>query len=180
MDEGRLTDSYGQTVDFRNTIIIMTSNVGSRQVKELGRGIGFARYDAIDADNSRSIIQKALNKSFAPEFLNRIDEIITFDPLNKDAIDKIVELELKKVSNRLNTMGYQLSVSDDAKQFIASKGFDVQFGARPLKRAVQSYVEDGIAELLVAGGMLAEATIVVDVDKEENGKLSFHIAQKEE
>ncbi len=118
MDEGRLTDSYGQTVDFRNTIIIMTSNVGSRQVKELGRGIGFARFDAIDADNSRSIIQKALNKSFAPEFLNRIDEIITFDPLNKDAIDKIVELELKKVSNRLNTKVYQLSVSDYAKQII--------------------------------------------------------------
>ena len=178
MDEGRLTDSYGRTVDFRNTIIIMTSNVGTRQVKELGRGIGFtSQSSAGEAENSRSIIQKALNKSFAPEFINRIDEIITFDPLTMDAISQIVDLELQSVVKRLEAIGYKLLVSDKAKNFVASKGYDMQYGARPLKRSVQTYVEDGIAELLVNGNLSENATIQVDVDEVNEGKLTFSVVE---
>ncbi len=179
MDEGRLTDSYGRTVDFRNTIIIMTSNVGTRQVRELGRGIGFTNQNfAGEAENSRNIIQKALNKSFAPEFINRIDEIITFDPLTMESISQIVDLELKGVAKRLKAIGYNMSISNEAKRFVATKGYDMQYGARPLKRSVQTYVEDAIAELLVNGDDIPEnATILVDVNKEDDEKLTFTLSK---
>ena len=180
MDEGRLTDSYGRTVDFRNTIIIMTSNVGTRQVRELGHGIGFANQNtAREAEHSRNVIMKALNKSFAPEFINRIDEIITFDPLTMEAISQIVDLELKSVAKRLQTMGNYLVVSDAAKNFIASKGYDMQYGARLLKRSVQTYIEDSIAELLVQGNIPEKATIMADVDPVNEEKLKFIVTENE-
>lgn len=180
MDEGRLTDSYGRTVDFRNTIIIMTSNVGTRQVRELGHGIGFASQgSAREAEYSKNVIMKALNKSFAPEFINRIDEIITFDPLTMEAISQIVDLELKSVAKRLQAMGNYLVVSDAARSFIASKGYDMQYGARPLKRSVQTYIEDGIAELLVRGNIPENATIMADVDPANEEKLKFIVTENE-
>ena len=147
MDEGRLTDSYGRTIDFKNTVIIMTSNIGTRQLKEFGRGIGFSALLNVDDDkeHSRSIIQKALNKSFAPEFLNRIDEIITFDQLDRPAIRRIVDLELAQLMKRVENLGYKLEVTDEVKDFISDHGFDIQFGARPLRRANQTYLEDGIS-----------------------------------
>ncbi len=151
LDEGRLTDNYGRTIDFKNTVIIMTSNIGTRQLKEFGRGVGFAAQNRTDDNEySRSVIQKALNKTFAPEFLNRLDEIITFDQLSLDAITKIVDIELKGLYERVEAIGYKLVVENDAKKFLASKGYDVQFGARPLKRAIQNYLEDGLSELIVA------------------------------
>lgn len=152
MDEGRLTDSYGRTVDFKNTVLIMTSNIGTRQLKEFGKGIGFAaqtRNDQDDKEYSRSVITKALNKSFAPEFINRLDEIIMFDQLDLNALQKIIDIELKGLYSRMENLGYRLEITDDAKRFVASKGYDVQFGARPLKRSIQNNLEDGIAELLL-------------------------------
>ncbi|MBM6719931.1 ATP-dependent Clp protease ATP-binding subunit [Bacteroides gallinaceum] len=152
MDEGRLTDSYGRTVDFKNTVLIMTSNIGTRQLKEFGKGIGFAaqtRNDQDDKEYSRSVITKALNKSFAPEFINRLDEIIMFDQLDLNALQKIIDIELKGLYSRMENLGYKLAITDDAKRFVASKGYDVQFGARPLKRSIQNNLEDGIAELLL-------------------------------
>lgn len=152
MDEGRLTDSYGRTVDFKNTVLIMTSNIGTRQLKEFGKGIGFAaqtRNDQNDKEYSRSVITKALNKSFAPEFINRLDEIIMFDQLDLNALQKIIDIELKGLYSRMENLGYKLEITDDAKRFVASKGYDVQFGARPLKRSIQNNLEDGIAELLL-------------------------------
>lgn len=152
MDEGRLTDSYGRTVDFKNTVLIMTSNIGTRQLKEFGKGIGFAaqtRNDQDDKEYSRSVITKALNKSFAPEFINRLDEIIMFDQLDLNALQKIIDIELKGLYSRMENFGYKLEITDDAKRFVASKGYDVQFGARPLKRSIQNNLEDGIAELLL-------------------------------
>lgn len=150
MDEGRLTDSYGRTVDFKNTVIIMTSNIGTRQLKEFGKGIGFtAQMHETDKEHSRSVITKALNKSFAPEFINRLDEIITFDQLNVDALTQIIEIELKGLYKRMENIGYQLIIDDEAKHFVASKGYDVQFGARPLKRSIQNNLEDGLAEFIV-------------------------------
>lgn len=173
MDEGRLTDSYGRTVDFKNTVVIMTSNIGTRQLKEFGRGVGFAAQNRMDdKEHSRSVIQKALNKSFAPEFLNRIDEIITFDQLSLEAIVKIVELELNELYNRLEAIGYHISMTEEAKRFIAEKGYDVQFGARPLKRAIQNYVEDGLAEQIVSANIQPGDTIRIVLNKEEE-KLSF-------
>ncbi|MBP5479415.1 MAG: ATP-dependent Clp protease ATP-binding subunit, partial [Bacteroidaceae bacterium] len=168
MDDGRLTDTLGRTVDFRNTIIIMTSNVGTRQLKEFGRGVGFsAMAGKNDQEVSRSVIQKALNKQFSPEFLNRIDEIITFDQLELDAIVKIIDLELKGIYERVEALGYHLEITDEAKKFIAEKGYDKQFGARPLRRALQQYLEDGISETIVEGDIEQGATIeaILDGDK---------------
>lgn len=163
MDEGRLTDSYGKTVDFKNTVLIMTSNIGTRQLKDFGRGVGFATQNRIDdKEFSRSVIQKALNKSFAPEFINRVDEIITFDQLSLEAITKIVDIELVGLYNRVETLGYKLLITDAAKTFIASKGYDVQYGARPLKRAIQNYVEDGLSELIINSELKEEDTISID------------------
>jgi ATP-dependent Clp protease ATP-binding subunit ClpC len=177
MDEGRLTDSYGRTVDFRNTVIIMTSNIGSRELKDFGAGVGFAREErATGKQHSREVIQKALNKRFAPEFLNRVDEIINFDQLGKEAITSIIDLELTGITKRINELGYTLKISDSAKSFLADKGYDIQFGARPLKRALQNYIEDEISELML-DGMLKEGDIIT-ADHEENGeKLTFTVSQ---
>lgn len=150
MDEGRLTDSQGRTVDFRNTVIIMTSNVGTRQLKEFGRGVGFSAMSGKDdKEVSRSVIQKALNKQFSPEFLNRIDEIITFDQLELNAILKIINVELQGLYKRVEALGMKLVISEEAQKFIAEKGYDKQFGARPLRRAIQQYLEDRISEMIV-------------------------------
>lgn len=150
MDEGRLTDSQGRTVDFRNTVIIMTSNVGTRQLKEFGRGVGFSAMSGKDdKEVSRSVIQKALNKQFSPEFLNRIDEIITFDQLELDAILKIINVELQGLYKRVEALGMKLVISEEAQKFIAEKGYDKQFGARPLRRAIQQNLEDRISEMIV-------------------------------
>lgn len=149
MDEGRLTDSLGRRIDFKNTIIIMTSNIGSRQLKDFGGGIGFNARPADDKEYSHGVLQKALNKAFSPEFLNRIDDIIMFDPLSKEAIFKIIDIELAGFYKRVKELGYTLTLTDEAKNFIAEKGYDAQFGARPLKRAIQKYLEDNLAELII-------------------------------
>ena len=158
LDEGRLTDGNGRLVDFRNTVIIMTSNAGTRQLKEFGHGVGFnaggntgISLNDKDKEYARSIIQKSLSKQFAPEFLNRLDEIITFDQLDLKAIKKIIDIELKGLYKRIESLGYQLTITDNAKEFVATKGYDVQFGARPLKRAIQNYIEDGVCEKLLSG-----------------------------
>lgn len=170
MDEGRLTDGNGRLIDFRNTIIIMTSNAGTRQLKEFGRGVGFNAggigsngmpIDEKDKEYARSVIQKHLSKQFAPEFLNRLDEIITFDQLDLPAITSIVDLELKSLVKRIENLGYHFQMTDKAKEFVACKGYDVQFGARPLKRAIQNYVEDGLCELLMEGNLKPGATISI-------------------
>lgn len=173
MDEGRLTDSYGRTVDFKNTVIIMTSNIGTRQLKEFGKGIGFtAQMRTDDKEHSRSVITKALNKSFAPEFINRLDEIITFDQLDVEALTRITELELKGLYQRIENVGYKLVIDDDAKRYVASKGYDVQFGARPLKRSIQNNLEDGLAELIINEAPVAGDTLHVVLDK-DNDKLQM-------
>ena len=170
MDEGRLTDGNGRLIDFRNTIIIMTSNAGTRQLKEFGRGVGFNAggigsngmpIDEKDKEYARSVIQKHLSKQFAPEFLNRLDEIITFDQLDLPAITSIVDLELKSLVKRVENLGYHFQMTDKAKEFVASKGYDVQFGARPLKRAIQNYVEDGLCELLMEGNLKPGSVISI-------------------
>lgn len=170
MDEGRLTDGNGRLIDFRNTIIIMTSNAGTRQLKEFGRGVGFNAggigsngmpIDEKGKEYARSVIQKHLSKQFAPEFLNRLDEIITFDQLDLPAITSIVDLELKSLVKRIENLGYHFQMTDKAKEFVASKGYDVQFGARPLKRAIQNYVEDGLCELLMEGNLKPGSVISI-------------------
>ena len=168
LDEGRLTDNSGRTVDFKNTIIILTSNIGTRQLKDFGRGVGFVAQNrgVEDKAYSHSVIQKALNKTFSPEFLNRLDEIITFDQLSLEAITHIVELELSALLVRIESVGYTLEISEDAKTFLAIKGYDVQYGARPLRRAIQNYLEDGISELIVSGNVKPGDTILVSVEKD--------------
>lgn len=148
MDEGRLTDSVGRRVDFKNTIIIMTSNIGTRQLKDFGSGIGF-NTRAVDKEYTHSVLTKALNKTFAPEFLNRIDDIIMFDALDRESISGIIDVEISGFVSRINALGYNISITDNAKNFIAEKGYDPQYGARPLKRAIQQYLEDPIAETLL-------------------------------
>ena len=179
LDEGRLTDGNGRLVDFRNTVIIMTSNAGTRQLKDFGRGVGFnagsassLAMDEKDKEHARQIVQKALSKQFSPEFLNRLDEIITFDQLDLEAIKQIIDIELKGLYKRINDLGFQIELSDEAKQFVAEKGYDVQFGARPLKRAIQNYIEDGISELIVNGDLSAGATIRINKES-GNDELTF-------
>jgi ATP-dependent Clp protease ATP-binding subunit ClpC len=178
LDEGRITDSLGRRIDFKNTILIMTSNVGTRQLKEFGRGIGF-NTSAASEDNkeySRSVILKALNRAFAPEFLNRLDDIIMFDQLNKDAIHKIIDIELKGFYKRVTSLGYQLNISDKTKEFIASKGYDIQFGARPLKRAIQKYLEDELAEMIIKSNVQEGDVITVDYDQ-ENQRIKTEVSK---
>ena len=164
MDDGRLTDTQGRTIDFRNTVIIMTSNVGTRQLKEFGRGVGFAAMvDKDDKEVSRSVIQKALNKQFSPEFLNRIDEIITFDQLELDAILQIIGIELRGLYKRIEDLGMHLNITEAAQKFIAEKGYDKQFGARPLRRAIQQHLEDRISEMIVEEEVTAGDTIFADL-----------------
>lgn len=169
LDEGRLTDSLGRRIDFKNTILIMTSNVGTRQLKDFGRGVGFNTNasPSDDKEFSRGVIQKALNRAFAPEFLNRVDDIIMFDQLDKDAIYKIIDLELKGFYARVENLGYKLNITDKAKEFIASKGYDIQFGARPLKRAIQKYLEDELAEMIIKADVKEGDSITVDFNSEE-------------
>ena len=175
MDEGRLTDSYGRTVDFKNTIIIMTSNIGTRQLKEFGKGIGFAAQTRTDdKEYSRSVITKALNKSFAPEFINRLDEIITFDQLDINALTRIIDIELKGLYERIGNLGYKLVIDDDAKRFVAEKGYDVQFGARPLKRSIQNNLEDGMAEVILNEELHEGDTIHVRLN-ETNDELKMDV-----
>ena len=169
LDDGQLTDSLGRKVDFKNTIIIMTSNIGSRQLKDFGQGVGFgtqAKKDSKDTD-SRAIIENALKRQFAPEFLNRIDEVIVFDSLNKESINKIIDIELKKVFERIKEMGYELELTEKARNFIVEKGWDEQYGARPLKRAIQKYVEDVLAEEIIKTNPAKGAKIVIDYDADK-------------
>lgn len=181
LDEGRLTDSLGRRIDFKNTILIMTSNIGTRQLKDFGRGVGFNTQISgePDKDFSRGVIQKALNKAFAPEFLNRIDDIIMFDQLDKEAIHKIIDIELKGLYKRVSNLGYELQITDAAKDFIASKGYDIQFGARPLKRAIQKYLEDELAEMIIRAAVGEGDTITVDFDNDEQ-MITSSIKKREE
>ena len=179
LDEGRLTDGNGRLIDFRNTVIIMTSNAGTRQLKEFGQGVGFRAvnlnglsHSESDKERARSIIQKSLSKQFAPEFLNRLDEIITFDQLDLNAILKIIDIELKGLFKRVKALGYDMEISDEAKTFVATKGYDVQFGARPLKRAIQNYIEDGLSELILSNEIKPGDVICVSKEKESD-KLNF-------
>ena len=165
MDEGRLTDSLGRRIDFKNTILIMTSNIGSRQLKEFGGGIGFAAPAADSKEVSAGVLRKALNKAFAPEFLNRIDDIIMFSPLDKEAIFKIIEIELSGFRKRVADLGYTLTITDEARDFVAEKGYDSNFGARPLKRAIQKYLEDVLAELIIDSTVAPGDEIVVSYTK---------------
>ena len=183
-DDGRLTDGNGRTVDFRNTVIIMTSNAGTRQLKDFARGVGFTAAgnggglatDDKDKEYARSIIQKALSKQFSPEFLNRLDEIITFDQLDINAIRQIINVELKGLLSRIEGLGYKVVITNEAKDMVAKKGYDVQFGARPLKRAIQNYIEDGLSELIINGDLKEGDKIVISKqpDKEE---LAFNVEE---
>ena len=175
LDEGRLTDGNGRMVDFRNTVIIMTSNAGTRQLKDFGRGVGFSASDTTglmlneqDKEHARGIVQKALSKQFSPEFLNRLDEIITFDQLDLDAIKKIIDIELKSLYKRIEQIGYKVNLAEDAKEFVATKGYDVQFGARPLKRAIQNYIEDGISDIIVNGNLPLGSVIHITLHENKN------------
>ena len=181
LDDGYLTDSLGRKIDFKNTIIIMTSNVGARQLKDFGQGVGFgtAAKVAQADDNSKSIIENALKKTFAPEFLNRIDDVIVFNALEKEDINLIIEIELKKLYERIKELGYQLTLSDTAKAFIADKGFDRQFGARPLKRAIQKYVEDALAEEIITSKIASGDEIFMDLD-ETSQELTVNVHKAEE
>ena len=161
MDEGRLTDSFGRTVDFKNTIIIMTSNIGTRQLKDYGNGIGF-NTGTDRQEQSRSIIQKALNKTFAPEFINRIDDIVMFNSLERDDIYKIIDIELEGFFRRASESGYAIEITDSAKAFLVDRGYDAQYGARPLKRAIQEYIEDDLAELILANTITCGDTLRID------------------
>lgn len=170
LDEGRLTDNYGRTVDFKNTIMILTSNIGTRQLKDFGKGIGFSSKNRTDdKDYSHSIIQKALNKTFAPEFLNRLDEIIIFDQLSLDAVIKIINIELSEVLKRIESIGYKIYIDDEAKTFLATKGYDVQFGARPLKRTIQKYLEDKLSELIISSEIVPGDTLQVSLNHNNDG-----------
>ena len=180
LDERRLTDGNGRFVDFRNTVIIMTSNAGTRQLKDFGRGVGFnsgtssaLMLNEQDKEHARQIVQKALSKQFSPEFLNRLDEIITFDQLDLEAIKQIIDIELKGLYKRIETLGYTIDLSEGARQFVAEKGYDVQFGARPLKRAIQNYIEDGISELIVNGDLKPGTTIHITKEDQQD-ELTFN------
>jgi ATP-dependent Clp protease ATP-binding subunit ClpC len=174
LDDGQLTDGLGRRVDFKNTLIIMTSNIGARQLKDFGQGVGFAtkaRTESVE-DSSKSVIQNALRKTFSPEFLNRIDDVVVFNSLGKEEIFKIIDLSLRGVMKRLGTMGFQLNLSAEAKEFLSEKGYDPQFGARPLNRAIQKYIEDPLAEFIL-GEQPAEGTHFEAVLNEEKDGLKI-------
>lgn len=167
MDEGRLTDSLGRKIDFRNTIVIMTSNIGTRQLKDFGQGVGFSTRKTADEENDHAkfVIEKALKRAFAPEFLNRVDDVVIFKPLEKEHIEQIIGIELKGLYERVETLKYKLNITEEAKSFIADKGFDPQFGARPLKRAIQKYLEDEMAEAIIGNVINDDDTITIDLDE---------------
>jgi len=179
MDEGRLTDSLGRKIDFRNTIVIMTSNIGTRQLKEFGQGVGFSTRKTADEENDHAkfVIQKALKRAFAPEFLNRVDDVVIFNPLERSHIEQIIDIELKGLYERVETLKYKLVITEAAKHFIADKGFDPQFGARPLKRAIQKYLEDEMAETIIGSVMNEGDTITIDLD-ETKEKIVVNILPK--
>lgn len=184
LDEGRMTDGNGRMVDFRNTIIIMTSNTGTRQLVDFGNGIGFnasliSTSSEKAKEHARSVIQKSLSHQFAPEFLNRLDEIITFDQLDNTAIRKIVDIELSRLFKRINDMGYAVEISEEAKEMLAQKGYSPQYGARPLKRAIQTYIEDVLCELLLDDEKKLSSTITIDVDKGDKLKVTFKDSSSE-
>ncbi len=169
LDDGQLTDSLGRKVDFKNTIVIMTSNIGSRQLKDFGRGIGFGVGDrSKDSNYARGVVEKALKNTFAPEFLNRIDDVIVFNSLSKENIHKIIDIELAGLMKRVKDLGYSVRISDAAKEFLTEKGYDPQFGARPLKRAIQKYLEDALAEVIIKGTVPEGGILEVDCDKEHD------------
>ena len=164
LDEGFLTDGLGRKVDFKNTVIILTSNAGTRQLKDFGRGVGFDMSDDSHDDSyAESVLRKALNKTFAPEFLNRIDEIITFRSLDRESIGKIVTLEFKKLEERVNSLGWKISLSEEAREFLVDKGYDKQYGARPLQRAMQTYLEDMLVEEMLQKNVRPGEEIMVKV-----------------
>jgi len=169
LDEGQLTDSLGRKVDFRNTIIIMTSNIGTRQLKDFGSGVGFGYSAKVASSNeyAKGVIQNALKKTFAPEFLNRIDDVVLFNNLNKDDIHKIIDIELIGLYDRIEALGFNIKLSAEAKDFIVEKGYDVQFGARPLKRAIQKYLEDPMAEVIIKSDIKEGNIIRIDYDKDK-------------
>ncbi len=179
LDEGRLTDSLGRNVDFKNTIVIMTSNIGSRQLKDFGRGVGFSSAKTPEQENEHAkyIVQKALKKAFAPEFLNRIDDVIMFNQLEKKHIHQIIDIEIQGLYERVESLNYKLKISPAAKDFIAEKGYDPQFGARPLKRAIQKYLEDEMAEIIIKASITEGDTISVGFDK-KNERLQMRILSK--
>jgi len=174
LDDGQLTDGLGRKVDFKNSTIIMTSNIGVRQLKDFGEGVGFAtaaRTQSTD-ENNKAVIEKALKRTFSPEFLNRIDDVIIFNSLNREHIFQIIDILMKGVTKRLNTLGFTLELTEDAKNFIAEKGYDQQFGARPLHRAIQKYLEDPLAEEILNMNIKQGDVLVADLDK-EHSKLKF-------
>jgi len=179
LDEGRLTDSLGRRIDFRNTIIIMTSNIGTRQLSEYGRGVGFETSAKRESFNShaKGVIENALKKTFAPEFINRIDDVVLFNSLLREDIHKIIDLELKGLYQRVKIMGYELKISAQAKDFISERGFDVQFGARPLKRALQKYLEDPMAEIIIKNPPLPNDVIIAGFNKKAE-HITFKIQNK--
>ncbi|MGA0383761.1 MAG: AAA family ATPase, partial [Flavobacteriaceae bacterium] len=170
LDDGFLTDSLGRKVDFRNTIIIMTSNIGARQIKDFGQGVGFgtAAKKAQEQDYTKGVIEKALKKAFAPEFLNRIDDVVVFNALEREDINEIIQIELRKVVSRIENLGYHIKLSEAAKEFLAEKGFDKQYGARPLKRAIQKYIEDTLAEEIVNSRLNEGDTIELDLSEDKS------------
>jgi ATP-dependent Clp protease ATP-binding subunit ClpC len=181
LDEGLLTDSLGRKIDFKNTIIIMTSNIGTRELKEYGQGVGFTTTSKEDQFNetSKGVIQKALRKAFAPEFLNRIDDIILFNALSKKDIFKIIDIELKGLYSRVLQLGFNIHLTPAAKDFIAEKGFDIQFGARPLKRAIQKYLEDPMAEVIIKSGAKTGDTLSVALNKDKTDVVIKKVTSKE-
>ncbi|EKF55363.1 ATPase [Galbibacter marinus] len=180
LDDGYITDSLGRKIDFRNTIIIMTSNIGARQLKDFGQGVGFgtSAKQAQADEHSKSVIENALKKAFAPEFLNRIDDVVVFNPLEKEDIHKIIDIELEKLYQRIEGLGYYLSLSEQAKDYIADKGFDRQYGARPLKRAIQKYIEDALAEEIIASKIAEGDRIEMDLSEEKDA-LTIKISKVE-
>ena len=168
LDDGQLTDGLGRKVDFKNTLIIMTSNVGVRQLKDFGQGVGFATQARVQAaeDNSKTVIQNALKRTFSPEFLNRIDDVIVFNSLDQAEIFKIIDITLADLDKRLTGMGFQLVLTEDAKKFVATKGFDPQFGARPLHRAIQKYIEDPLAEFILSNGPAEGSVLEASLNEE--------------
>jgi ATP-dependent Clp protease ATP-binding subunit ClpC len=180
LDDGFLTDSLGRKIDFSNTIIIMTSNIGARKLKDFGTGVGFgtAAQKSQASDNARGIIENALKKAFAPEFLNRIDDVVVFNTLEKEDINLIIDIELEKLISRIKDLGYTLKLSKKAKDFIADKGFDQQYGARPLKRAIQKYIEDALAEEIITSKIHEGDVISMDIEKDAT-ELSIKIKTSE-
>jgi ATP-dependent Clp protease ATP-binding subunit ClpC len=181
LDDGQLTDGLGRKVDFKNTLIIMTSNIGARQLKDFGAGVGFETSSRIQYEDeaNKAVIEKALKRTFSPEFLNRIDDVVIFNSLSKENIFEIIDILMKGVMKRLSNLGFNLELTEDAKSFLADKGYDVQFGARPLHRAIQKYLEDPLAEEILSLHVKAGDILEADLDK-ENNKLKFSFKKVEE